>query len=97
MFILGKKWPRLEREQILPFVEGVDLELVGGLKERGWTIHDIDVVGDLRDVPKFVSQVRNAGIKNPVHFCDFGSKNHSHWLTIKDGLKALFIGDQMYC
>lgn len=77
-------------------MKGLDLELVGGLKTRGWTIHDIDVAGDIMDVPKFIERVEKEGIQNPVHFCDYGFKKHSHLLCIKDGLGVIFYGNKMY-
>ncbi len=77
-------------------MRGLDLELVGGLRNRGWTIHDIDVVGNLKDVSELIKRVRKAGISNPVHFCDKGFRRHSHIECIKDGLEVLFLGDKMY-
>lgn len=94
MFVLGKQWPKIYTENITPHLSDLDLELVGGLADRGWTIHDIDIIGNIKEVPKFIERIRKAKIKNPVHFCDMGYKKHSHLRVIVNGLKSLFMGDK---
>jgi len=56
-------------------MRNLDMELVGGLAKRGWTVHDIDVIGNPKDLTVFVQRLRDAKIKNPIHFCDRGKKN----------------------
>ena len=52
------------KDEILPLMSGLDLELVGGLWERGWTLHDIDVVGDNKDLFELTKRLK----KNNIYF-----------------------------
>lgn len=72
-------------------MRGLNLQIIGGLVRRGWTIHDIDVVGEPDDVRIFSERLRRAGINNPVHY---GSKlrKHSHLVCLLDGLKVILQG-----
>jgi hypothetical protein len=94
-FVLRKKWEHLDAGQVRPHLRGLDLELVGGLKTRGWTVHDVDVIGSRSDVLQLVKRLRKAGVRNPVHFCN-GYGKHSHVQCIAGGLAALFLGDRIY-
>jgi len=98
--ILGKriferfffKNKKIKIEEISPLIKDLDLELVGGLKERKWTIHDIDIVGDHKDILVFVKRLKKNKITNPVHFCS-PCRKHSHIITLWNGLKMLLGGD----
>jgi hypothetical protein len=93
-FFLGKKWGRLEAAQVHPHLRGLGLELVGGLATRGWTLHDVDVVGARADVPRLVARLRAAGVRHPVHYC--GGSKHSHLDCIRGGLAVLVRGDMAH-
>ena len=76
---------------IEPLLQDLSLELVGGLVTRGYTTHDIDIIGDKRDIPVFVDRLRQASIPNPIHYC--GKKErHSHWQCVYYGLKLAVTG-----
>ncbi len=55
---MGKQWPKIQIEKVKPSLEGLDLEIVGGLAGRGYTEHDIDVVGNYSDVAIFVKRLK---------------------------------------
>lgn len=93
-WVLGVKWARLEADQVRPHFEGLDLDLVGGLKTRGWTTHDVDVVGSAEHAAVLAERLRKAGIRNPVHHCS-NAGGHSHFACIRGGLAALFGDEQV--
>lgn len=96
MFLVGKRWERVERKDVVHHMNSLQLQLVGGLVTRGWTVHDIDVIGSEADVPLFVQRLERSGIHNPVHFCDDGFVKHSHLRCIREGLEVLFLGNAKY-
>lgn len=98
MFVLHKKWNKLKKDQVFGHMRGLNLELVGGLVNRGWTIHDIDVVGNAKDVPTFVDRLERGGITNPVHLCDthLRFKSHSHFFCLLDGLKLILFENKPF-
>ena len=93
-WILGVQWPKLEATQVYPHLEGLELDLVGGLKTRGWTTHDVDVVGSAAAAVELTERLRKAGIRNPVHHCS-NAGGHSHFACIRGGLSALFADEQV--
>lgn len=97
--ILGKRFferyffenNTLKADDIYPLLDGLDLQLVG-LKDRGWTVHDIDVTGSTKDVLVFVKRLKKHHITNPVHFC--GERgHHSHIKCLWNGVKLLLGGE----
>lgn len=74
----------------------LNLEIVGGLNYRGWTVHDIDVIGNQKDVPILVERLEKAGIKNHVHLCDVKLHKHSHFLCLMDGLKVILFENNQF-
>ena len=74
----------------------LNLEIVGGLNYRGWTVHDIDVIGDKKDIPALVERLEKARIKNPVHLCDSKFHKHSHFLCLIDGLKVILFENNQF-
>ena len=94
--LLGKKWQKLTYEQVSPSINGLDLKIVGGLDYRGYTEHDIDVIGKEADVPVLVKRLAEKGINNLVHFCGKTASNHSHWQILKNGFLVTFLGNKMY-
>jgi len=91
MFLLHEKWRKLKEEDIDEYLKGLDLELVGGLYNRGYTVHDVDICGTRRDVPTFAHRLSEAGIKNPVHYCGHLSHPHflNHFVCLKNGAKLI--------
>lgn len=96
MFLLRKKWKKITIGEVITHMRGLNLEIVGGLVNRGWTIHDIDVIGDPRDIPVFIERLEKARIKNPVHLCDKGIRKHSHFLCLMDGLKLILFENKAF-
>lgn len=89
MFLLGRRWNKIHKKDIEIYLAGLQLQFVGGLNKRGWTVRDIDVIGNHNDVAVFNQRVKNATIKNPVHYC--GSDiNHSHTSCLWNGIKLIF-------
>jgi len=82
---------RVTKDEILSHMKGLNLELVGGLHNRGWTVHDIDVVGGVRDVSILARRLQSDGISNPVHFCSPKGK-HSHLTCLWKGLTLILKG-----
>ena len=93
MFILGRRWTKIEEKEVINHMRGLHLELVGGLAKRGWTVHDIDIIGDSKDVPIFVERLRKARVTNPVHFCDKTIRRHSHIFCLWNGLMLILNGN----
>lgn len=91
MFLLHEKWKKIYLNQVDSYLKGLDLKIVGGLHNRGWTIHDVDIVGTNRDVPIFARRLTEAGIENPVHYCGRQSHRHilNHLLCLKNGAKLI--------
>jgi hypothetical protein len=89
-----QRWDRLEASRVEPHLQKLSLHLVGGLATRGWTVHDIDVIGAKADVPRLVGRLRAAGIMHPVHYC--GGASHSHVQCIREGLRVLLQGDRAH-
>lgn len=73
------------------YTDGLDIRIVGGLADRGHTHHDIDVVGDKKDLLVFVERLIENHIFNPVHYCG-GHEDHSHLKCTYYGLKLVFTG-----
>lgn len=90
MPLLGHHYPRLTLSKPQRCLTRLDLKIVGGLKKRGWTKNDIDVVGDKEDVRALAERLRRAGIKNPVHYCG-QRRSHSHFQCIYYGLKLALV------
>jgi len=95
MFLLGRNWKKISREEILAQRGILNLEIVGGLKKRGWTSHDIDVIGNKKDVSAFAKRLRKAKINNPVHYCG-NAEDHSHILCLWNGLILIVKGIGYY-
>lgn len=91
MPIVCRKSNKIFLEDVKKHTGGIRIRIVGGLSDRGYTHHDIDVVGDKKDVPRFVERLRSDSISNPVHYCG-GFKTHSHLECILNGLKLVFTG-----
>ncbi len=94
--LLGKKWPRLTLPQVTPNLSGLDLQIVGGLVNRGFTEHDIDVIGQESDVKVLAKRLSEAGISNLLHYCGPKASSHSHWRALKNGFLVTFLGNKMY-
>lgn len=78
-------------KDINKYAKGLNIKIVGGLSDRGYTYHDIDVVGDKKDVLIFVRRLNRDAISNPVHYCG-GFDDHSHLKCTFYGLKLVFTG-----
>ncbi|HAJ44404.1 TPA: hypothetical protein DCX62_02070 [Candidatus Azambacteria bacterium] len=89
MFLLNRKWEKLYKKDLGWHIKDLNIEIVGGLNKRGWTVHDIDVVGNRNDVVIFNDRIRGALIKNPIHYCG-SSINHSHLMCLFNGVKLIF-------
>jgi hypothetical protein len=96
MFLFRRNWRKIYTHEVITHMRGLNLEIVGGLNYRGWTIHDIDVIGDVNDVPIFIERLEKAGIKNPVHLCDLKLHKHSHILCLVDGLKVILFENTQF-
>ena len=94
--LLGLKWKRITLEQVQPLLTDLDLRIVGGLVNRGFTEHDIDVLGDEDDVSTLVKRLKTKKINNLVHYCGSRSRKHSHWQALKTGFLVTFFGNRIY-
>lgn len=94
--LLGKRWSKITIEQVQPHLEGLDLRVVGGLIKRGYTDHDIDVVGYKKDVSKLVMRLTSQKINNLVHYCGPVSGTHSYLPALLYGLLVTFLGNKIY-
>ena len=89
--LFGREYSKLNLADAQEHMDGLDIEIVGGLARRGWTTHDIDVVGSRRDVQLLAERLRKHNIPNPVHY--FGNRiKHSHLLGIWNGIKLVLTG-----
>ena len=91
MPLLGHEYQKLSFEKVKRHLKGLDIEVVGGLKGRGWTTHDIDVVGKREDIPIFAERLKADAIPHPVHYCR-KQPYHSHLHCAWNGIKLAFTG-----
>ena len=91
MPLLGHTYAKITLEEIEPHLAGLDLDVVGGLKKRGWTLNDVDVVGTKSDIQILSIRLESAAIRNPIHYC--GARlNHSHIQCAYYGTKLALTG-----
>lgn len=95
-YLLGKRWSKITIEQVYPHIEGLGLEIVGGLKNRGYTEHDIDVIGQEKDVSTLVKRLALNNINNLVHYCGSKASTHSHTKALINGFLVTFWGNKIY-
>lgn len=91
MPLLGHEYRKLSLAEIVPQTNDLHLEIVGGLAERGWTKHDIDVVGERSNIETFSRRMRAGGIPHPIHYCGDGI-HHSHLRCAFNGIKLALTG-----
>ncbi len=91
MPIVCRKSDKIFLEDIKKHVRGIDIRIVGGLSDRGYTHHDIDVVGNKEHLPLFAERLRTNSVRNPIHYCG-GFNTHSHLECAFYGLKLVFTG-----
>lgn len=89
--LFGRGGTRLFQREVEPLLAGLHLALVGGLARRGWTIHDIDVVGEQEDVSVLAERALGAGITHPIHYCGRPNR-HSHLECVFFGIKLALTG-----
>ena len=89
--LFGREYPKLFYTDIKECFEGLDVSVIGGLKTRGWTSHDIDITGDRESIPVLVERLRHRHIPNPIHFCE-RKPNHSHLRCAWNGIKLTLTG-----
>jgi len=94
--LLGKRWNKITIGQVRASFDGLDLKIVGGLINRGYTNHDIDVVGYKKDVSILVQRLTSKNINNPVHYCGIASGEHHHLQALIYGFLVTFIGNKVY-
>ena len=86
-----RKSKKIFLKDIKKYTKGINIKIIGGLSDRGYTPHDIDVVGDKKDLLIFIKRLKKNSISNPIHYSG-GFKNHSHLKCIYYGLKLVFTG-----
>lgn len=89
--LFGREYDRLQADTVSPLLDGLDLVLVGGLVTRGYTYHDIDVLGAHGDCACLHERLRTNGVRNPVHYCGSYTK-HSHIQCAWNGVKLVLTG-----
>ncbi len=77
-------------------MSGLHLTIVGGLIERGYTEHDVDVIGNEKDVPALVQRLAERNIHNLVHYCGSDPVKHSHLRALINGFLVTFLGNKIY-
>ena len=92
MPLLGHHYALCHFADVKKDLRGLDLDVVGGLAERGWTTNDVDVIGNRRDIPTLSSRLRTDGIREPVHYCGSKEGRHSHLLCAFHGVKMALTG-----
>jgi len=91
MPLLGHNYPNITLNQITPHLINLDLKIVGGLKRRGYTKNDIDIIGEKKDIKILAQRLAEVNIRNPLHHC--GEKHkHSHFKCTLNGIKLAFSG-----
>ena len=91
MPLLGHRYPRITLPGIQQYTEGLDVVIVGGLQNRGWTCNDIDVLGSKQDAKIFDERLKKNGVMHPVHYCG-PLTNHSHVVCAFNGIKLALTG-----
>ena len=91
MQLLGHRYPKIFLTDIEKFFDDLDIVVVGGLKNRGWTTNDIDVAGAREDAVLLAQKLQKNGISNPIHYCG-EIENHSHILCAYYGIKLALTG-----
>jgi hypothetical protein len=91
MPLLGHRYKKISLTDVQPHFNDLDLEIVGGLKKRGWTSNDIDVVGTQADIYTLSLRLASENINNPIHYCGERHK-HSHVKCAYYGVKLAFTG-----
>ena len=94
--LLGKKWQRITMDQVQPCTRGLNLIIVGGLEKRGYTEHDIDILGDEKDISVLVERLKAKKIYNLVHYCGVEKTRHSHLRALINGFLVTFLGNKVY-
>ena len=94
--LLGKKYNKVTLEQINPYLTNLNLIIVGGLKKRGHTEHDIDVVGNKQDVTTLIQRLTQNNIHSLVHYCGPSEHKHSHMTALINGFGVIFFGNKIY-
>lgn len=94
--LIGKKYNKITLEQVGPCLAGLNLTIVGGLNNRGYTEHDIDVVGDKKDIKEFIKRLSEINIDSLVHYCGPSGLKHSHIVALVNGFQVTFLGNQIY-
>lgn len=89
--LLGHNYKKITREEVTPFLDGLDLKIVGGLEKRGYTKNDIDLIGEKKDVQILAERLLKVGVVNPLHYCG-GEGRHSHLECALNGIKLAFSG-----
>src|SRR5690348_9203195 len=92
MPLLGHHYPMCRLADIKKDFHDLDLHVVGGLANRGYTTNDIDVIGDRADIPALVSRLEKDGIQEPIHYCGSEHGKHSHLRCAYFGIKMALTG-----
>jgi len=82
---LDAEWPKITMRDVKPHLSGLDLTVVGGLADKGYTIHDVDVLGKEAHARTMARRLAKAGIDNPVHYAGAWHQE-SHLTCIKNAL-----------
>ena len=91
MSLFGRIYRRITLKEVESLLDGLDLAIVGGLKSRGYTNNDIDIVGAKGDVSILAGRLAKKNIDNPLHYCGNRSR-HFHSTTIYYGIKMAITG-----
>jgi len=92
MPLLGHHYPLCRLSDVKKNFRGLDLRVVGGLVNRGWTKNDIDVIGNRADIPALSSRLERDGIREPIHYCGGTHEKLSHLRCAFYGIKMALTG-----
>ena len=95
-YLLGKKYDKVLIGQVDPCLVNLNLVVVGGLKNWGYTEHDIDVVGNKKDIPLLIQRLTKNKIDNLVHYRGLLGDKHSHLTALVNGFLVTFFGNRIY-
>ena len=91
MPLLGHRYKILLLNEVKKYVKNLDVKIVGGLIKRGWTMHDIDIRGNKKDIAVLAHRLKENNIPNPVHYCG-EIDSHSHIECVYYGIKMALTG-----
>ncbi len=90
--LIGRHYAVCRYADVKKNMHGLDLQVVGGLVNRGSTTNDVDVIGSRADIPILAHRLQSDGIEEPIHYCGGKDEKHSHLKCAYYGIKMVLTG-----